>query len=194
MKNFTTVLKIAPAFLLASTIIHAQTNDSVTKEKKIEEVVLIGYGKQKKTDLTGSITSITSKDFNGGATTPDQLIVGKTPGVQVTGNGGAPGSGSTIRVRGSSSFQYNDPLIVIDGVPLETNSLAGATNPLSLINPNDIETFDILKDASATAIYGNRATNGVILITTKKGTAGRFKVNFNTNFSVSTIMGNTDVM
>lgn len=194
MKNFTTVLKIAPAFLLASTIIHAQTTDSATKEKKIEEVVLIGYGKQKKTDLTGSITSVSSKDFNGGATSADQLIVGKTPGVQITGNGGAPGSGSTIRVRGSSSFQYNDPLIVIDGVPLETNSLAGATNPLSLINPNDIETFDILKDASATAIYGNRATNGVILITTKKGTAGKFRVNFNTNFSVSTKMGNTDVM
>ncbi|WP_449398713.1 TonB-dependent receptor plug domain-containing protein [Chryseobacterium wanjuense] len=97
-----------------------------------------------------------------------QLIVGKTPGVQITRNSGAPGSGSTIRVRGGSSFINNDPLIVIDGVPIDFNSLSGATNPLSLINPNDIETFDILKDASSAAIYGNRASNGVILITTKK--------------------------
>lgn len=194
MRNFTTVLKIAPAFLLASAMIHAQTSDSATKEKKIEEVVLIGYGKQKKTDLTGSISSITSKDFNAGASTADQLIVGKTPGVQITGNSGAPGAGSTIRVRGGSSFINNDPLIVIDGVPIDFNSLSGATNPLSLINPNDIETFDILKDASSAAIYGNRASNGVILITTKKGATGKFKVNFNTNFSVSTKMGNVDVM
>ncbi|WP_330745793.1 SusC/RagA family TonB-linked outer membrane protein [Chryseobacterium sp. CP-77] len=194
MKNFTTVLKIAPAFLLASTVMHAQKKDSLPQEKKIDEVVLIGYGKQKKTDLTGSISSVTSKDFNGGAATADQLIVGKTPGVQITGNSGAPGSGSTIRVRGGSSFINNDPLIVIDGVPIDFNNLSGATNPLSLINPNDIETFDILKDASSAAIYGNRASNGVILITTKKGTAGKFKVNFNTNFSVSTKMGNVDVL
>lgn len=188
------VLKIAPAFLLFGSMLHAQQNDSVKQETAIEQVVLIGYGKQKKTDLTGSVTSVTSKDFNGGSTTADQLIVGKTPGVQITGNGGAPGSGSTIRIRGNSSFQYNDPLIVIDGVPIEINSLAGATNPLSLINPNDIETFDILKDASATAIYGNRATNGVILITTKKGIAGKLKISFNSNFSVSTKMGTADVM
>ena len=192
MKNFTTVLKIAPAFLLASTMIHAQTD--TLQEKKIEEVVLIGYGKQKKTDLTGSISSVSSKDFNGGASTADQLIVGKTPGVQITGNSGAPGAGSTIRVRGGSSFINNDPLIVIDGVPIDFNSLSGATNPLALINPNDIETFDILKDASSAAIYGNRASNGVILITTKKGTSGRFRVNFNTNFSVSTKMDNVDVL
>ena len=144
--------------------------------KRLLVVVLIGYGKQKKTDLTGSISSVSSKDFNGGAATADQLIVGKTPGVQITGNSGAPGAGSTIRVRGGSSFINNDPLIVIDGVPIDFNSLSGATNPLSLINPNDIETFDILKDASSAAIYGNRASNGVILITTKKGTAGKFKV------------------
>ncbi|WP_294212732.1 SusC/RagA family TonB-linked outer membrane protein [uncultured Chryseobacterium sp.] len=193
MKNFTTVLKIAPAFLLASAMVHAQT-DSTTKEKKIDEVVLIGYGKQKKTDLTGSISSISSKDFNAGSSTADQLIVGRTPGVQITGNSGAPGAGSTIRVRGGSSFINNDPLIVIDGVPIDFNSLSGATNPLSLINPNDIETFDILKDASSAAIYGNRASNGVILITTKKGTSGKFKINFNTNFSVSTKMGNADVL
>lgn len=147
---------------------HAQTKDTLSKEKKIDEVVLIGYGKQKKTDLTGSISSVTAKDFNGGAATADQLIVGKTPGVQITGNSGAPGSGSTIRVRGGSSFINNDPLIVIDGVPIDFNSLSGATNPLSLINPNDIETFDILKDASSAAIYGIELQTGLYLLQRKK--------------------------
>ncbi|WP_292008210.1 SusC/RagA family TonB-linked outer membrane protein [Chryseobacterium sp.] len=195
MRNFTTVLKIAPAFLLASTIIHAQTQDSITKEKKIEEVVLIGYGKQKKSDVTGSITSVSAKDFNGGATSAGQLIQGKTPGVQITNNSGAPGSGTAIRIRGTASLNGNNsPLIVIDGVPQDFVGVNGASDPLSLINPNDIETFDILKDASATAIYGNRATNGVILITTKKGTAGRLKVNFSTVASVSTKMGTVDVL
>ena len=195
MKNFTTVLKIAPAFLLASSMMHAQTQDSTTKEKKIEEVVLIGYGKQKKEDLTGSITSITSKDFNGGATSPAQLIQGKTPGVQITTNSGAPGAGSSIRIRGIGSLNGSQaPLVVIDGVPQDFNGISGASDPLSLINPNDIETFDILKDASATAIYGNRASNGVILVTTKKGTAGKFKINFSTIASVSTKMGNVDVL
>lgn len=201
MKNFTTVLKIAPAFLLASTMIHAQTQDSITKEKKIEEVVLIGYGKQKKEDLTGSISSITSKDFNGGATSPDQLIQGKAPGVTVTGNGGNPGAGSTIRIRGGASLTAsNDPLIVIDGVPmdmtknLDGKSLMGASDILALINPNDIESFDVLKDASAAAIYGNRASNGVILITTKKGSSGRLRINFSTLASVSSKMGNQDVL
>ncbi|MDR6403363.1 MULTISPECIES: SusC/RagA family TonB-linked outer membrane protein [Chryseobacterium] len=194
MKNFTTVLKIAPAFLLASTMIHAQT-DSTAKEKKIEEVVLIGYGKQKKSDVTGSITSVTAKDFNGGATSAGQLIQGKTPGVQITNNSGAPGSGTAIRIRGTASLNGNNsPLIVIDGVPQDFVGVNGVSDPLSLINPNDIETFDILKDASATAIYGNRATNGVILITTKKGTTGRFRVNFSTVASISSKMGNVDVL
>ncbi len=174
---------------------NAQTTDSTSKEKKIEEVVLIGYGKQKKTDLTGSITSISSKDFNGGATSPGQLIQGKTPGVQITTNSGAPGAGTSIRVRGTSSLTgSNSPLIVIDGVPQDFSGISGASDPLSLINPNDIATFNILKDASATAIYGNRATNGVILITTKKGTSGRLKINFSTVASVSEKMGNVDVL
>lgn len=195
MRNYTKVLKIAPAFLLAGTIMHAQTTDSATKEKKIEEVVLIGYGKQKKEDLTGSIASISSKDFNGGSTSADQLITGKAPGVTVTGNGGNPGAGSTIRIRGGASLTaLNDPLIVIDGVPMDYKGISGAANALALINPNDIESFDILKDASAAAIYGNRASNGVILITTKKGTAGKLKVNFSSTASVSTKMGNLDVL
>lgn len=195
MKNFTTALKIAPAFLLASTVMHAQTKDSTAKEKKIEEVVLIGYGKQKKSDLTGSITSVGAKDFNGGAVSAGQLIQGKTPGVQVTNNSGAPGSGTKIRIRGTSSLSgENSPLIVIDGVPQDFVGVNGVSDPLALINPNDIESFDILKDASATAIYGNRASNGVILITTKKGTSGKFKVNFSTVASLSTRMGKVDVL
>lgn len=194
MRNYNTVLKIAPAFLLAGAMLQAQTKDSI-KTANIEQVVLIGYGKQKKSDLTGSISSITAKDFNGGATSPAQLIQGKAPGVSITGNSGAPGSGSSIRIRGIGSLNGQQaPLIVIDGVPQDFNGISGASDPLSLINPNDIETFDILKDASATAIYGNRASNGVVLITTKRGAAGRLKVNFSTLASVSTKMKNTPVL
>uniref|UniRef100_UPI00261176C0 TonB-dependent receptor plug domain-containing protein n=1 Tax=uncultured Chryseobacterium sp. TaxID=259322 RepID=UPI00261176C0 len=150
MRNYSKVLKIAPAFLLAGTMVNAQVTDTTgSKENKIEEVVLIGYGKQKKSDVTGSVASISSKDFNGGATSPAQLIQGKTPGVQITTNSGAPGAGATIRVRGTASLNGNNsPLIVIDGVPQDFNGVSGAADPLSLINPNDIETFDILKDAS----------------------------------------------
>ncbi len=187
-------MKIAPAFLLAGSMLHAQTTDTV-KTAEIEQVVLIGYGKQKKEDLTGSIASITSKDFNPGSTSADQLIQGKAPGVTVTGNGGNPGSGATIRIRGGASLTAkNDPLIVIDGIPMDFGGLSGASNALALINPNDIESFDVLKDASAAAIYGNRASNGVILITTKKGSSGRVKVNFSTNMSVSTKMGTQNVL
>lgn len=194
MRNYTKVLKIAPAFLLAGTMLHAQTNDSI-KTAEIEQVVLIGYGKQKKEDLTGSIASITSKDFNPGSTSADQLIIGKAPGVTVTGNGGNPGSGATIRIRGGASLTAsNDPLIVIDGIPMDFGGISGASNALALINPNDIESFDVLKDASAAAIYGNRASNGVILITTKKGSSGRVRVNFSTSGSVSTKMGNQSVL
>lgn len=194
MRNYNTVLKIAPAFLLAGAMLQAQTKDSI-KTANIEQVVLIGYGKQKKSDLTGSISSITAKDFNGGATSPAQLIQGKTPGVSITGNSGAPGAGSSIRVRGIGTLNGSQsPLIVIDGVPQDFSGISGASDPLSLINPNDIETFDILKDASATAIYGNRASNGVILITTKRGVAGKLKVNFSTLASVSTKMKNTPVL
>lgn len=194
MRNYN-VLKIAPAFLLFGSMLHAQQNDSVKQETAIEQVVLIGYGKQKKTDVTGSITSVTAKDFNSGATSPAQLIQGKTPGVQITNNSGAPGAGSSIRVRGISSLTGNNsPLIVIDGVPQDFNGVSGASDPLSLINPNDIQSFDILKDASAAAIYGNRASNGVILITTKQGSAGKLKIGFSTLASISTKMGDVDVL
>ncbi len=162
----------------------------------LSEVVVVGYGTQQKKDLTGSITSVTTKDFNKGpATTPEQLIMGKVAGVQVTSNGGAPGAGSRIRVRGGSSLSAsNDPLIVIDGVPLDNNSISGVSNPLSMINPNDIESFNILKDASAAAIYGSRAANGVVLITTKRGRSDDLQINLNTRHSLGYSTGFIDVL
>ncbi len=169
----------------------------MTEAQTIGEVVLIGYGTQKKSDLTGAITSITSKDFiAGNIQSPEQLITGKVAGVQITNNGGAPGSGATIRIRGGSSLNANnDPLIVIDGVPVESSGISGSANALSFINPNDIESFSILKDASATAIYGSRASNGVIIITTKKGKAGdKMHVQFNTVQSLATGTRFVDVL
>ena len=162
----------------------------------LSDVVVIGYGTVKKKDVTGSIGQVTSKDFQkGNIVSPDQLIAGKLPGVEVTSNGGAPGSGSTIRIRGGASLNAsNDPLIVIDGVPLDNNGISGAANPLSLINPNDIESFSVLKDASAAAIYGSRGSNGVIIITTKRGRTGKPVVTFNTSFSDGKIEKKVDVL
>ncbi|MFI5162251.1 MAG: SusC/RagA family TonB-linked outer membrane protein [Sphingobacteriales bacterium] len=155
--------------------------------KNLNEVVVIGYGTVKSKDVTGSVAVVSAKDFNQGAvTTPEQLIQGKVAGVSIISNSGAPGAGSTIRIRGGASVNgSNDPLIVIDGVPLSNGGIAGAANPLNMINPNDIESFTILKDASAAAIYGNRASNGVILITTKKGQTGKPIINFSFQTSVS---------
>ena len=158
-----------------------------------------------KKDLTGSVTTVSSKDFqSGNITSPEQLIVGKVAGVSVVSNGGQPGSGSVIRIRGGASLTAsNDPLIVIDGVPFGNNMTVGATsgnviagvgNPLSLINPNDIETFTVLKDANATAIYGSRASNGVILITTKKGKSGEPSIDFSTVNSYSTVAKKVSVL
>ncbi len=168
----------------------------VINNTSLGEVVVIGYGSTRKRDLTGAATSITAKDFNKGqVTTPEQLIVGKVAGVQITSNGGAPGAGSSIRIRGGASLSAsNDPLIVVDGIPLDNGGVSGSPNPLSLINPNDIESFNILKDASATAIYGSRASNGVILITTKKGRRGKPVFNFNSLVSMSKIGQTTDVL
>lgn len=197
MKSYTTMMKIAPAFLLAGTMLQAQESDSLkTQERKIDEVVLVGYGTRKKTDLTGAVTSISAKDFQEGAiSSPEQLIQGKVSGIQITTNSGAPGAGSTIRIRGGASLNAsNDPLIVIDGVPVDNNGISGAANPLALINPNDIESFNVLKDASAAAIYGSRAANGVIIITTKKGTAGKLRVAYNTTTSVYERMGLIDML
>ena len=163
---------------------------------KLQEVVVIGYGTVKKSDATGSIVAVSSKDFNKGAiTSPQDLLVGKSPGVVITNSGGAPGSGATIRVRGGSSLNAsNDPLIIIDGVPIDNSNIAGSSNFLSFINPNDIETFTVLKDASATAIYGSRASNGVILITTKKGKAGsKMSITYDGNTSIASAIKFVDV-
>lgn len=154
-----------------------------------DEIVVIGYGVRKKDDLTGSISTVGEKDFNHGViTSPEELINGKMPGVQIVNSGGSTTSGSTIRIRGGASLNAsNDPLIVIDGVPMEVGGyIQGQGNFLSMINPNDIESMTVLKDASSTAIYGSRASNGVILITTKKGSGNKVKVSFTTNNSIST--------
>ena len=162
----------------------------------LNEVVIVGYGTARKKDLTGAVATVTSRDFQKGQiTTPEQLIAGKVAGVQVTPGSGAPGSGSRIRIRGGSSLNAsNAPLIVIDGVPVDNGGISGVANPLALINPNDIESFNILKDASAAAIYGSRAANGVILITTKAGSAGQFKASFSTVNSVGVRTGSVDVL
>lgn len=153
---------------------------------QLGEVVVIGYGEIKKDDATGSVLSIGEDDFNPGAVgSPQELLLGKAAGVVITSGGGAAGSGQTIRIRGGSSLRANnDPLIVIDGMPLESAGISGMANPLSTINPNDIETFSVLKDASATAIYGSRASNGVIIITTKQGSKGKMLVSYNGNVSI----------
>jgi TonB-dependent starch-binding outer membrane protein SusC len=168
----------------------------VTSEQSLGEVVVIGYGTARKKDLTGSIATVSSKDFQkGNITTPEQLIAGKVAGVSIISNGGQPGQGSTIRIRGGSSLNAsNDPLIVIDGVPLDNGGISGGNNPLSFINSNDIESFTVLKDASAAAIYGTRAANGVIIITTKKGKGGALKVNFTSLNSISSNTKTLDVL
>ena len=168
----------------------------VSSSEKLADVVVIGYGTVRKKDLTGSVAIIGAKDFVKGAmTTPEQLIMGKVAGVQITSNSGAPGAGSTIRIRGGASLNAsNDPLIVLDGMPLDNNGISGQANALALINPNDIESFSILKDASATAIYGSRASNGVIMITTKKGSKGIPTISFTSQLSSAKVAKYVDVL
>ncbi|MCG9791845.1 SusC/RagA family TonB-linked outer membrane protein [Flavobacterium algicola] len=160
-----------------------------------EVVVQVGYGTVKKKDATGSVSQIGAKDFNKGQNvTPESLISGRISGVNVTG-GGAPGAKADIRIRGGSSLNAsNDPLIILDGLPLSNTVPSGSTSILSTIDPNDIESFTVLKDASAAAIYGSRAANGVIVITTKKGTKGRIKVNFSSQVGVNTVANTVDVL
>ena len=162
----------------------------------LQDVVVIGYGTVRKSDATGSVMSVEADQLNKGlATSPADLLQGKTPGVQITTNGGAPGAGSTIRIRGGSSLSAsNDPLIVIDGLPISSTGISGG-DVLNTINPNDIESFSILKDASATAIYGSRASNGVILITTKKGKAGaKPRINVDMSGTFKTVAKKVDVL
>ncbi|WP_320110910.1 TonB-dependent receptor [Draconibacterium orientale] len=164
--------------------------------ENLDEVVVIGYGQVKKEDATGSVTAVRAEDFNkGNITSPQDLLVGKASGVVITSSGGAPGAGSTIRIRGGSSLNAsNDPLIIIDGIPIANDDVSGGNNFMSFVNPNDIESMTVLKDASATAIYGSRASNGVMIITTKKGQAGRpMQINVDVKTSVSTPIKYVDV-
>ncbi|HSZ34821.1 MAG TPA: SusC/RagA family TonB-linked outer membrane protein [Puia sp.] len=170
----------------------------------LNDVVVIGYGTVRQKDLTGAVATVTSKDFQQGAaiTSPDELIAGKVAGVSVTSNGGQPGAAATVRIRGLSSLSgNNDPLYVIDGVPMQpaknpdgTSTISGVSDPLSMINPNDIESETVLKDASAAAIYGSRASSGVIIITTKRGKSGAPKFNFNTQLGASVIAKEESVL
>lgn len=161
----------------------------LSKSNKLDEVVVVGYGTQKKSDLTGSLSQVKAKDINSyPATNALQALSGRASGVQVLQNTGAPGAGVSVRIRGTNSIQgSNEPLYVIDGFPIS------GSNP-SVINNSDIESMEILKDASATAIYGSRGANGVVLITTKKGKAGRSQVSFETSYGTQTLRKKLDMM
>ena len=173
-----------------------------TQESNLNEVVVIGYGTARRRDLTGAVATVGEKNFNKGVfTSPDQLIQGKVSGVQITNNSGQPGGASTIRIRGASALTGSgNPLFVVDGVPLDNSTprpgigdigVGGSnpgTNPLNFLNPADIVSMDILKDASATAIYGSRAAYGVVLITTKKGQSGQPRIDFGVSYGVANVM------
>ncbi len=199
-------LPLVLAALMVSGITVAQKQDS-TREKKIDEVVLIGYGSTKKKDATGALTSVKAEDFNKGTnTSPEQLLQGKAAGVQITSASGDPNGKSSVRIRGFSSIRSGtDPLYVIDGVPISSGDSSsgradigfgsgGSNNPMNFINPSDIESMDVLKDASATAIYGSRGANGVILITTKKGKKGIGQLSFATTAGFSNVSKKYDIL
>lgn len=203
--NFSITVSSPKAVLLIKYIGYKDVEMPVSSNMKIvmeedsevlEDVVVIGYGSVKKSDATGSVTAIKPDDFNKGLrTTAQDALVGKVPGVNVVTSSGAPGAGATIRIRsGASLSASNDPLIVIDGVPVDNSTIEGGSNVIGGINPNDIETFTVLKDASATAIYGSRASNGVIVITTKKGDDAKLRFNYSTNLSVSTVTETLDIL
>lgn len=179
--------------------VNGQTTIDVTLEENsvmLNEVVAIGYGVVKKSDATGSVAMIKPDDVEAGiATSAQDLLVGASPGVTVTTNGGNPTGNATIRIRGGSSLNANNnPLIVIDGVPMTDQESAGGTNALTMVNPQNIESMTILKDASATAIYGSRASNGVIIITTKKGKSGKPQINFAANWHINTARKTLNMM
>ena len=178
--------------------VEGQTRLTITLQESslmLEEVVAIGYGTVKKEDATGSVATVKPTEIAAGLSSSVQdLLVGQTPGVVVTPSAGPEGSG-TIRIRGGSSLNAsNDPLIVLDGVPLSNQGTQGMGNALAMISPDNIESMTILKDASATAIYGSRASNGVIIITTKKGREGKVQVNFTANMTVQTARKTWDVL
>jgi iron complex outermembrane receptor protein len=177
-----------------------------TSNETLSDVVVVGYGTARRRDLTGSVSSVKEKDFNKGVfTSPDQLIQGKAAGVLVINNTGQPGGSTTVRIRGASSIRSgNQPLFVVDGVPLSGGSArpggSGAAfgsdggNPLNFINPSDIAGIEILKDASATAIYGSRGANGVVLITTKRGKSGVPQIDVNASTSISNLLRKLEVL
>ena len=189
-----TYMGYQPATVAAAPTVEVTLQDD---SQLLNDVVVIGYGVAKKNDLTGSVTAIKPDEKNHGIITSAQdMLSGKIAGVNVTSDGGTPGGSSTIRIRGGSSLNAsNDPLIVIDGLALDRQGVKGSPNALSMVNPNDIESFTVLKDASATAIYGSRGSNGVIIITTKKGRANMApKVSYNGNVSYSTKRNKLDVL
>ena len=161
---------------------------------QLDEIVIIGYGTTTIKDATGSVTAVTAKDFNrGNIVTPENLLNGRVAGLNII-TGGDPGAGSTIRIRGGASLDAsNDPLIVVDGLPIDNNTIGGSRSVLSTINPNDIDSFTVLKDASATAIYGSRASNGVIIITTKRGTS-KLSANLDMQMGINTLTNTLDVL
>jgi len=168
----------------------------VQSSRQMDELVVVAYGTKRKGDLTGAVTSVSSKDFQKGAiASPEQLLQGKVAGLQIVTGGGQPGGGSRIRIRGGASLNAsNDPLFVIDGVPVSGDGISGSGNTLNTLNPDDIESMSVLKDASATALYGSRASNGVIIVTTKKGSKGKVRYNFNTKLSLGVVGKTVDVL
>ncbi|TDE00857.1 SusC/RagA family TonB-linked outer membrane protein [Flavobacterium hiemivividum] len=202
MPNVKKGAKIVFSFIgYANTVITYNEQKTITvslqeDQNVLQEVVVqVGYGTVKKKDATGSVSQISAKEFNKGQNvTPESLISGRISGVNVTG-GGSPGAKADIRIRGGSSLSAsNEPLIVLDGLPLSNSVPSGSTSVLSTIDPNDIESFTVLKDASAAAIYGSRAANGVIVITTKKGSKGKVKVNFSSQVGINTVANTVDVL
>ena len=193
------VVEVSCIGYATQTFVASQLPQTVTLAEDtqfLDEVVVIGYGSVKKEDMTGSVTAIKSEELNRGAMVSTQdMLKGKVPGLLITPGDGGPGSGSTIRIRGAASLNAsNDPLIVIDGVPIAREGGFGMSNPLDMINPNDIESFSVLKDASSAAIYGSRASNGVILITTKKGKTSRPQISYSGSMSVQTNSRQLQVM
>lgn len=196
--NASTLVFTSVGYALQETSIAGKTSVSiqlVQTDTKLDEVVVVAYGTRKKTDLTGAVTQVSAKDFQkGNIASSEQLLQGKVAGLEVTTGGGSAGGGSKIRIRGGASLNAsNDPLIVIDGVPVESNNLPGSANYLNTINPDDIESISVLKDASATALFGSRASNGVLIVTTKKGLKGKVRFNYNTQYTISQVTDYVDV-
>ena len=198
ISNGQTIVFSYVGFITQEITYNGQSSINITMTEdasQLDEVVLIGYGSTTVKDATGSVESVTAKDFTrGNIVTPENLISGRVAGVSVAADGGAPGATGTIRIRGGASINAsNDPLIVIDGLPVDNNDVGGGRGILSTINPNDIESFSVLKDASATAIYGSRASNGVIIIVTKKG-KDKFSLDIDTQYSFGSIDRRIDVL